>query len=88
MISEELLNETIVTLSHARTFIKSREKMHPTGVELYEENLKKLICIQEMNKSPVISTFKCKKCRDTGYYWGGYMGMKKRKCECQKTKKS
>lgn len=25
------------TMKHARTFITSREKMHPTGVELYDK---------------------------------------------------
>jgi hypothetical protein len=31
----ELLKEAQFTLSHARIFISSREKMHPTGKELY-----------------------------------------------------
>jgi len=33
----DLLLECLVTLRHARTFIGSREKMHPTGIELYEK---------------------------------------------------
>jgi hypothetical protein len=32
----DLLHEALVTLRHARVFITSREKMHPTGVELYD----------------------------------------------------
>jgi hypothetical protein len=33
----DLLTESLVTLRHARVFITSREKMHPTGVELYDQ---------------------------------------------------
>lgn len=36
---KELLREVAVTMRHARTFITSREKMHPTGVELYDQLL-------------------------------------------------
>lgn len=36
------LTEVIVILRHARTFITSRQKMHPTGVYLYDELLTKL----------------------------------------------
>lgn len=32
-----LLRETLVTMKHAHVFITSREKMHPTGVGLYDE---------------------------------------------------
>lgn len=39
---EALLDEVIVTMRHARIFITSREKMHPTGIELYDELLEKL----------------------------------------------
>ena len=31
-----------MTLTHAETFIKTREKMHPTGQQLYRENIEKL----------------------------------------------
>lgn len=34
---KDLLLECLVTLRHARTFVTSREKMHPTGVELYDK---------------------------------------------------
>jgi hypothetical protein len=40
---EALLDDVIVTMRHARIFITSREKMHPTGIELYDELLEKLI---------------------------------------------
>ncbi len=38
----DLIRETIITMRHARIFIMSREKMHPTGVQLYDELLAKL----------------------------------------------
>lgn len=40
--SRAFLEEVLVTLEHARTFITSREKMHPTGVGLYDEDIAKL----------------------------------------------
>lgn len=30
-----LLSEVITTMEHAQTFIRTREKMHPTGIDLY-----------------------------------------------------
>ena len=43
VISRELLEETILTLEHARKFITSRWiAMHPAGVELYDECIQKL----------------------------------------------
>ena len=42
IIRLELLDEAILTLEHARKFIISREKMHPSGVELYDECIAKL----------------------------------------------
>jgi hypothetical protein len=33
----EMLDETLATLKHARVFISSREKMHPQGIELFDE---------------------------------------------------
>lgn len=33
----DLLRECLVTLRHARVFIASREKMHSTGIELYDQ---------------------------------------------------
>jgi hypothetical protein len=41
--AENLLQEIIVTMRHARVFITSREKMHPTGIQQYDELLEKLI---------------------------------------------
>ena len=41
-IKKETLQETITTLKHARIFISSREKMHPTGIELYDNLIEKL----------------------------------------------
>lgn len=40
---DNILADVIVTMKHARVFISSREKMHPTGIELYDELLEKLI---------------------------------------------
>ncbi len=35
-----ILIECLVTLRHARVFCDSREKMHPTGLELYDQLVK------------------------------------------------
>ena len=32
-----LLREALITLTHARIFISTREKMHPVGVGLYDD---------------------------------------------------
>ena len=43
VISQKLLEEVILTLEHARTFIGSKWiSMHPHGIELYHECLKDL----------------------------------------------
>jgi hypothetical protein len=36
-MSRELLQQAYTTLSHARNFIVSKERMHPTGVDLYDK---------------------------------------------------
>ena len=36
------IKETIITMRHARVFVGSREKMHPTGQSLYDDNVKSL----------------------------------------------
>lgn len=33
---KDIMLECLVTLRHARTFVTSREKMHPTGIKLYD----------------------------------------------------
>lgn len=35
-----VLIECLVTLRHAGVFVRSREKMHPTGLELYDQLIK------------------------------------------------
>ena len=40
--ADTILADVITTMEHARIFITSREKMHPTCVELYDELLQKL----------------------------------------------
>jgi hypothetical protein len=42
LIETAEINYILTTLKHARVFITSREKMHPTGVELYDELIEKL----------------------------------------------
>jgi hypothetical protein len=42
LIEAAEINYILTTLKHARVFITSREKMHPTGVELYDELIEKL----------------------------------------------
>ena len=39
---ETLIEEVYHTMKHAQIFIRSREKMHPTGIKLYDELLKKI----------------------------------------------
>lgn len=34
---QDLLIESLMTLRHARAFITSREKMHQSGVQLYDQ---------------------------------------------------
>lgn len=46
---QDLLLESLVTLRHARVFISSREKMHATGIELYDQLVKDL---EEALKAP------------------------------------
>ena len=41
---KEDLKEVKVTMNHARVFITSRQKMHPTGVGLWDEQ------VEEINK--------------------------------------
>ena len=41
-ITTELFDEIIVTMGHARLFINTREKMHPTGINLYDNLLERL----------------------------------------------
>ena len=51
-ISYELLNDIITTLYHARTFITSRQKMHKTGVELYDKLYSTLKSIASQHITP------------------------------------
>lgn len=46
---KDVLVECLVTLRHARTFVISREKMHPTGIELYD---KLIVDVENALKSP------------------------------------
>lgn len=41
------LEEAAITMNHARTFITSRQKMHATGVALYDELLSALQALRE-----------------------------------------
>jgi hypothetical protein len=36
-MSREIMQQAYTTLSHARNFIVSKERMHPTGVDLYDK---------------------------------------------------
>jgi hypothetical protein len=36
-IDAELFGNVMITMRHARTFITSRQKMHPVGVTLWDE---------------------------------------------------
>jgi len=46
-LDEETLDEIIVTLRHAITFITSRQKMHKDGVSLHKELIEKLERMKE-----------------------------------------
>lgn len=45
----EILLECLVTLRHANVFVRTRERMHPTGLELYDQLIKD---IENALKSP------------------------------------
>ena len=46
-----LLGETITTMLHAETFIRSREKMHRTGIDLWCDLVNRLQeCLDDQNK--------------------------------------
>lgn len=49
---EELLRETLTTMRHARVFISTREKMHPTGIDLYDQLLSKIDSALKPNHLP------------------------------------
>lgn len=36
----EILLECLVTLRHASVFVRTKERMHPTGLELYDQLVK------------------------------------------------
>ncbi len=58
-ISGEFLNDIIITLHHARTFITSRQKMHKTGIGLYDELYSNL---KSIASQPPNATDKCNCC--------------------------
>ena len=49
-IPKSVLFNIIITMNHASIFITSREKMHPTGISLYDELLSNLEELYENNK--------------------------------------
>ena len=53
-MSRELLQQAYNTLLHARNFIVSKERMHPTGVDLYEKLVYE-ICDELAKPEPVVS---------------------------------
>lgn len=62
-----VLHDIFITMRHARTFITSREKMNPTGVELWD---KLFAQIEALQPSPASSTLRgsgkpiCQNCGD------------------------
>ena len=42
MLEKAIIDEIIVTLKHSRTFVTSRQKMHPNGVLLYDQLIESL----------------------------------------------
>jgi hypothetical protein len=52
ILNGALLDELLVTLKHARTFITSRQKMHPDGVELYDDLILTLEQTIEFGEKP------------------------------------
>jgi hypothetical protein len=46
LIPREVLADLVDTMRHARIFITTREKMHPTGVELWDDLYKKLLALR------------------------------------------
>lgn len=46
-----LIGEAITTMNHAQTFIRTREKMHRTGIDLWCELVNRLQqCLDDQNK--------------------------------------
>lgn len=46
-----LIGEVITTMNHAETFIRSREKMHRTGIDLWCELVNRLQqCLDDQNR--------------------------------------
>jgi len=46
-VLKRALEKAAITMNHARTFITSRQKMHATGVALYDELLSALQALRE-----------------------------------------
>jgi len=41
-MNKDTLKDVVLTLRHARLFISTRQKMHKSGIELYDELLEQL----------------------------------------------
>lgn len=66
--AEDILQDITVTMRHARVFITSREKMHPTGVKLYDELLAKLVLASQPSPAAAVETDeRCPTCSRTDY---------------------
>ena len=50
-VPRETMVNVHITLVHARTFIHSREKMHPDGQDMYQECIEQ---VEEALRSPVV----------------------------------
>lgn len=59
-MNRELLQQAYTTLLHARNFIVSKERMHPTGVDLYEKLVYE-ICdeLAKPEQEPVSHLWEC-----------------------------
>jgi hypothetical protein len=43
----KLFKEALITLKHARVFIATREKMHPIGIELYDDLIRHMEALEK-----------------------------------------
>lgn len=58
----DTLNEICTTMKHAKAFITSRQKMHPTGIQLYNELLERLTNRSSGQKQTSAMTHACPTC--------------------------
>ena len=68
---KELIPDLLSTLRHARIFITSRQKMHETGIFLYDELITKVEKLEsKLTADGKCEQGKCHKCNGEGTCFG------------------